>query len=216
MKRKKKLHFLISAGPTREPIDPVRFISNYSTGLLGYAIAQEASKRKHQVILVSGPTQLAKPKQVGLIKVASAGQMQQALAKKFAWCNCLIMTAAVADFRAATVAKHKIKRTNHGLILRLLPTTDILSGLARRKGRKFVVGCSLDTENLTQQAQAKLRAKNLDLIVATRMDTRSYPFGLARIDALLMDKTGTLLRLKRATKRQLARILLDSIERAIL
>ena len=110
MKCKKILNILISAGPTREPLDPVRFISNYSTGVFGYTIAKEAKKRGHRVVLVSGPTALAKPQGVRLVGVQTAAQMQKSLDDNFSWCDSLVMTAAVCDFRSACPAASKIKR----------------------------------------------------------------------------------------------------------
>jgi len=213
VKRKNRLNILVSAGPTREPIDPVRFISNYSTGLLGYEVAREAKKRGHRVILISGPTPLAKPKGISLIDVHTARQMNKALQKKFSWCDCLIMTAAVCDFRVRKTAAAKIKRSKKGLILNLAQNPDLLRGFGRKKGRKTLVGCSLETEALRANAQAKLRAKNLDLIVATQMKKGTYPFGQAKLEALIMDQRGHSRKIGMATKRRLAGILLDSVEK---
>ncbi len=219
MKLKRKLKILVTAGPTREPIDPVRFISNYSTGFLGYAIAQEARRRGHRVILISGPTSLDKPQGVARVCVETARQMQQQLRQRFSWCDCLIMAAAVGDFRARQVARKKIKRgagKNKSRTLELKENPDILQGLALRKGRKVLAGLALETENLQQNAQGKLRSKNLDLIVATSMKPKSYPFGAVRLDVLIMDRNQRTKIVKQATKPQLARIFLDSIENIVL
>ena len=132
------MNILVSAGPTREPIDPVRFISNYSTGLLGWEIARVAKKRGHQVILVSGPTALAKPKDVCSVDIQTSRELEKELNKRFSWCDCLIMTAAVCDFRPHSVAKNKIKRGKKDeLILKLRKNPDILKGLGRRKGKNM-------------------------------------------------------------------------------
>ncbi|MCQ9207883.1 MAG: phosphopantothenoylcysteine decarboxylase [Omnitrophica bacterium] len=213
MKRKNRLKILVTAGPTREPIDPVRFISNYSTGLLGYEVAREAKKRGHRVILISGPSPLAKPKGIPATDVLTAHQMEKELKKKFSWCNCLVMTAAIGDFRAEKIARTKIKRSKDRLILKLTRNPDILSALGRVKGRRMLVGCALETEGLRANAQAKLKTKKLDLIVATQMKASSYPFGQARLDALMIDKPGKIRKIGMVTKRRLAGILLDTVEK---
>jgi phosphopantothenoylcysteine decarboxylase/phosphopantothenate--cysteine ligase len=222
MKQKMRLNILISAGPTRQPIDPVRFISNYSTGLLGYEIAREAKQRGHRVILISGPTALLKPPGVHTIDVLTARQMQQQLENKFAWCDCLIMTAAVCDFRPKAVLKKKIKRSRRKeLVLRLAQSPDILGSLSRGYNRrirqdKLLVGFALETEQLRKNAQGKLRQKDLDLIVATQMKPNSYPFGQARMDALIINNQGRRQQFRQATKARLSRILLDTIEKIVL
>ncbi len=216
-KLKKRLNILVTAGPTREPIDPVRFISNYSTGFLGYEIAKEASGRGHRVILISGPVASAKPQGVCSIDIETARQMEEKIKTRFSWCDCLIMTAAICDFRAEKIAKKKIKRgAKKEIALRLKQNPDILKGLGRRKGKRILVGFALETENLKKNAQDKLRQKNLDLIVATQMKSSSYPFGQVKLDSLIIDKNGHLQQVGQATKAQLARILLDNIEKIVL
>ncbi len=210
-----KLKILVTAGPTREPIDPVRFISNYSTGLLGWEIARVAKKRGHQVILVSGPTAFAKPKNVYSVNVQTSRELEKELSRRFSWCDCLVMTAAVCDFRPDGVAKRKIRRGKRDrLILRLRQNPDILASLGRRKGKKMLVGFALETEDLTKNAQRKLRQKNLDLIVATQKDSNSHPFGQVRLDALIIDRPGRIERLGQVSKKTLAQILLKKIEKA--
>ena len=217
MKPKKKLNILVTAGPTREPLDPVRFISNYSTGFFGYAIAKEASRRGHRVILISGPTTLGKPQGLRLINIQSAAELQRALERNFGWCDCLIMSAAVCDFRPAAQAKRKIKRSDKKRItLRLRQNPDILRGLGRKKGKRVLVGVALETEAPEKNAQRKLTEKNLDLIVVTHMKARSYPFGPAGMDVLIIDKDGRIEQARGCKKGRLARILLDSIEKTVL
>lgn len=211
------MNILVTAGATREPIDPVRFISNYSTGVLGCELARQAQKREHRVILISACLAQAKPQGLRSVDVQTARQMAGALKAKFNWCDCLIMTAAVGDFRAKDAAKKKIKRGRRKkLVLALRQNPDILGNLGRRKGKKILVGVALETENLKRNTQYKLKAKNLDVIVATQIKTNSYPFGPVRMDALIMDKTGRWQQLRRVSKRVLSRILLDSIERIVL
>lgn len=216
LKKSPKLNIIVTAGPTREPIDPVRFISNRSTGFFGCEIAREAQRRGHRVILISGLTSVKKPQGMRSIDVTAASQMQEQIRKRFNWCNCLIMTAAVCDFRPKRVDKKKIKRGNKkelNLILKKNP--DILKGLSRRKGRKILIGVSLETENLKINAQDKLREKNLDLIVATQMNPNGLrpPFGPRKIDSLIIDKQGCLRQVGQVTKRHLSRILLERIEK---
>lgn len=213
-RRKRKLNLLVTAGPTCEPIDPVRFISNYSTGFFGYEIARAAGRRGHRVILISGPTRLAKPPGVRSIDVFTARQMGEELQDKFRWCDCLIMTAAVCDFRPERVAKKKIKRKEGGIVLSLKQNPDILGGLGRKKGARTLVGFALETEDLKKNAQDKLRQKNLDLIVAAQMKAGERPFGQVRIDALIMGRKGRTEKIKRATKKRLSGILLERIEMA--
>ncbi len=212
----RRLNILVSAGATREPIDPVRFISNYATGLLGCEIAKEARRRGHRVILVSGALSCAQPKGIRSVNAETARQMQAALKAKFNWCDCLIMTAAVGDFRPRQIARKKIKRgAGRKIRLELRQNPDIIKGLAKAKGDKTVVGFALETEALKCNAQAKLRAKGLELIVATQVTAKSYPFGNTKLDALIIGKKGHLRTVKRTTKAALARILLDTIEKIV-
>lgn len=216
-RRRQRLNILVTSGATREPIDPVRFISNYATGLFGCEAAREAKKRGHRVILISGLLACAKPEGVPVIDIRTARQLQAALKAKFSWCDCLIMAAAVGDFRAKKVGERKLKRSRKTeLTLTLKQNPDILAGLGRRKGHKILVGFALETENLGKNAQDKLDQKNLDLIVATQMKSKSYPFGSVKLDALIIDRKGRKQRIRQASKRRLARILLDSIETAML
>jgi phosphopantothenoylcysteine decarboxylase/phosphopantothenate--cysteine ligase len=209
------LNILITAGTTREPIDPVRFISNYSTGIFGYEIAREAKKRGHRVILISGPTVFAKPPGISSVDIETPRQLENELKAKFEWCDCLVMTAAVCDFRVIAVAKKKIKRgEKKEICLVLKQNPDILKNLGRRKRsrRKLLIGFALETENLVKNALRKLREKNLDLIVATQMSKKHYPFGQARLKALIIDRKAHIQRMAKATKKYLSRILLDRIE----
>jgi phosphopantothenoylcysteine decarboxylase/phosphopantothenate--cysteine ligase len=216
-KAKKRLNILIAAGATREAIDPVRFISNYATGYFGHQIAEAAKKRGHKVILITGPTVFAKPRDIRSINVETSGQMKERLKEQFRWCDCLIMNAAVCDFRPVKVAKKKIKKgTKEKLCLPLRQNPDILKILGRKKGKKMLVGFALETEGLEKNAQAKLKEKNLDLIVATPMNAESYPFGRVKLNSVIIEKSGRKQRVKEVTKARLSRILLDNIERTML
>ncbi|MBN2097897.1 MAG: bifunctional 4'-phosphopantothenoylcysteine decarboxylase/phosphopantothenoylcysteine synthetase, partial [Candidatus Omnitrophica bacterium] len=154
-----------------------------------------------------------RPAGVRRIAALSCRQMQRALEKNFRWCDCLVMSAAVGDFRARKIAPGKIKRSNKKrLKLELVQNPDILRLFGRKKGAKILVGFALETDNLAANARQKLRAKKLDLIVATLMKSDSYPFGRAAMDAWILEAAGRLQRLGKINKPELARILLDRIE----
>ena len=160
------MKILVTAGPTREAIDPVRFISNRSSGKMGYAIAAAAQKRGHRVRLISGPVALGCPKGVRRIPVLSAEEMRVAVEREAAWCRALVMAAAVADWRPKRVSPRKLKKRRMPRSLPLERTPDILQCIAGSKGRRLFVGFAAETDHLLAEAQRKLRAKKLDLLVA--------------------------------------------------
>jgi phosphopantothenoylcysteine decarboxylase / phosphopantothenate---cysteine ligase len=160
---------LITAGPTRERIDPVRFISNRSSGKMGYAVAQAAREAGATVVLVSGPVNLATPPGVRRIDVESAAQMLAAVQKEVAGTDIFISTAAVADYKPAHPAEQKIKKTTDTLDLSMERTVDVLATVAARPDRPFVVGFAAETENVEQNARLKLMRKNLDMIAANEV-----------------------------------------------
>jgi phosphopantothenoylcysteine decarboxylase/phosphopantothenate--cysteine ligase len=161
------MHFLITAGGTREYIDPVRFISNASSGKMGFALARAALGAGHKVTLIAAPTTQRPPSGGKIIKVESAAEMFEAVKKHFARCDCLIMAAAVSDYTPARQAKSKIKRTPKSLTIRLKATVDILKWAAAYKKRnQIVVGFALEDKKLRERAERKLREKKLDMIVA--------------------------------------------------
>jgi phosphopantothenoylcysteine decarboxylase/phosphopantothenate--cysteine ligase len=167
------MHFLITAGGTREYIDPVRFISNASSGRMGYALARAALKAGHKVTLISA-SDLQPPVGVDFVSVESAEDMFNVVKKFFPKCDCLIMAAAVADYTPARPSKTKIKRTNKPITIKLKPTPDILKWAAKHKnesratghGPRIIVGFALEDKNIRRNAEKKLREKNLDMIVA--------------------------------------------------
>lgn len=159
------LRFLVSAGPTREPLDRVRFLSNRSSGKLGFAVAAAAAAAGHAVALVSGPVALAPPAGVDYTPVETAREMQEALASRFAACDVLVMSAAVADFRPLLPHDGKIKKTGAPLTLELIPNPDILESLSSRRGRQIVIGFALEVEAGLESARRKLVRKRLDMIV---------------------------------------------------
>lgn len=172
------LHVLVTAGPTREAIDPVRYITNHSSGKMGYAVARAAAEAGARVTLVSGPVQLATPDRVQRINVTSAREMLLACESAMP-CDILIATAAVADFRPEMSADHKLKKdpgSDDGMTLQLVRNPDILASLAQRPDRPFSVGFAAETQNLLDYAANKLRDKNLDLIVANDVSSSSIGF----------------------------------------
>ena len=205
-------NILIAAGPTRERIDPVRFISNYSTGTFGYAIAKEARIRKLSVTLVSGPTSLKIPLGVKFIPVESTLDMRKEVLSAFPGSDCVIMTAAVADWRPRYSARRKIKKSERKTI-ELVENPDILAEVGSRKKDKVVVGFALETENLEKNALKKLKDKNLDLIIANRLTKKADIFGNIKIDVVTVDRFGNRTRIFNKSKAELAKIILDKVLR---
>ena len=169
---------LITAGPTYEKIDPVRFIGNYSSGKMGFALAEECSRRGADVVLVAGPVSLQSSAAIRRIDVESADEMHAACVAEFAHADAAILCAAVADFKPAAVAAQKIKREGDGLTLKLAATHDIAAALGReKKGNQVLVGFALETNNEETNAQKKLESKNLDFIVLNSLRNEGTCFG---------------------------------------
>ena len=159
--------FLITAGPTREPIDPVRYVSNRSSGKMGYAIAEAALDVGHDVILISGPVNLEPPRKAKFISVSTSDEMFDAVQRHADEPDVCVLCAAVADYKPAQVSRVKIKKRAAQLSLELIPTLDILDSLGKRQNRKFLlVGFAAETDHLEANATKKLREKNCDIIVA--------------------------------------------------
>jgi phosphopantothenoylcysteine decarboxylase / phosphopantothenate---cysteine ligase len=170
-------HVLVSAGPTREAVDPVRYVSNHSSGKMGFAIARVARRRGATVTLVAGPTALPAPAGVTCVRVDSAREMAEALDAAWPRATVLVMAAAVADYAVAKPAAHKMKKQGATMTLALQRNRDILTTLAAKKGRRLVVGFAAETRDLAAEAQRKLRAKRLDLIVANDVTAPGAGFG---------------------------------------
>ena len=171
------MHVLVTAGPTREPVDPVRFISNPSTGKMGYAIARAAEYRGAAVTLVAGPTALEDPPGVTVIKIETAREMARAVFERMDAAQIIIKSAAVSDYRPVETAPHKIKKGAERMRLELEKNTDILFELGRRKKNQVLVGFAAETQSLAENAQAKLAAKNLDMIVGNLVNQPGTGFG---------------------------------------
>jgi phosphopantothenoylcysteine decarboxylase/phosphopantothenate--cysteine ligase len=163
------MHFLITAGGTREYIDPVRFVSNASSGRMGFALARAALRAGHKVTLITAPTTQRPPSRLKIFKVETAAEMFAAVKKHFGKCDCLVMAAAVADYTPVRQAKTKIKKQDKSLTLKLKPTIDILKWAGEhKKKRQIVVGFALEDKKLRESAERKLKDKNLDMIIANR------------------------------------------------
>jgi len=202
---------LVTAGPTHEPLDPVRYLGNRSSGKMGYRLAEAARARGAEVILVSGPTSLPDPYGVEIIRVETAAQMNAAVAERFAEVDAVIMAAAVADFRPARVARQKIKKSQGAPTITLEPTADILANLGRRKKRHILVGFSLETDNSAKEAKRKLKDKKLDLVIANNPLLAGAEFGSETNIAAIIDPSGTVTGTGKITKRALADLICDRI-----
>jgi phosphopantothenoylcysteine decarboxylase/phosphopantothenate--cysteine ligase len=202
---------VVSAGPTREPLDPVRYISNHSSGKMGYALADTASAFGAEVTLITGPVTIAPPPGVNVVRVESALQMQDEIDRHCVGADYLFMAAAVADFRPASYQKQKIKRTGESLNLVLQANPDILKSLQKNRPRK-VIGFALEMENLEARAHDKLRDKRLDMIVANNPGEEGVGFGSDYNRVTIISRGGKTIRLERLPKHELAvRIIEEAI-----
>jgi phosphopantothenoylcysteine decarboxylase/phosphopantothenate--cysteine ligase len=181
---------LVTAGPNREPIDPVRFISNRSTGKMGFALAAAAWRRGAEVTLVAGPTNVTTPHGVTRIDAGTAAEMRRAVLDQFDKATVVLMAAAVADYRPARVAPAKLKKGTGGVVLELERTADILAELAPRKGTRIMVGFAAETEQVVANAERKLREKNLDLIVANDVAGTETGFAVDTNAVTIIDRSG--------------------------
>ena len=207
------LRILVTAGPTHEPLDPVRYLSNPSSGKMGYAIADMAKTRGAEVTLISGPTYLKPPAVAKFTPCKTAAEMNSLVQKYLPECDVLVMTAAVGDFTAETLEKEKIKKcSGDSLVLNLVPTKDILMEVSKVKTKQFVVGFAAETQNLIQSALEKLRNKKLDLIVANDISAPGIGFQSDNNQVHLIDSSERIENLPRMSKTEIANILLDKIK----
>ncbi len=182
---------VVTAGPSREPLDPVRFLSNRSSGKMGYALARAAARRGAQVTLVSGPTALAAPEGVRTLSVVTAEEMREAVLAEFDSATAVFMAAAVADYRPRSAAGAKMKRNGDAIRLEFVPNPDIVAELGARKRQQVVVGFAAETESLVENARAKLHRKNLDLLVANDVTQEGSGFDVDTNAVTLLDRDGT-------------------------
>ncbi len=204
---------LVTAGPTREAWDPVRFLSNRSSGKMGYALAEEAVRRGAEVFLISGPTSLPVPVfPHHFVQVETALEMESVVNKYVEKSDIVIMAAAVADFTFSTQAEQKIKKGKDDLMLRLIRTPDILAGLGRRKDHKILVGFAAESENLENNAKTKLNTKNLDMIVANDITQSDAGFSSDYNRVFLVLRDGRTVQTKKMSKQELGCVILNEIE----
>jgi len=202
---------LVTAGPTREPMDPVRFISNRSSGKMGYALAEAAVARGARVILVSGPVHLSPPEDVELIQVQTALEMREAVMSRLDESSIVLKSAAVADYYVANVPRQKVKKTPMRYSLELEPTPDILAEVGRRKKDQILIGFAAETENLVPEARRKLESKNCDMVVANLVSQDGTGFESEQNEVVLVQRSGEKLHLAKAPKRVIADQVLDQI-----
>ena len=202
---------LVTAGPTHEPIDPVRYLTNRSSGKMGYALAQEASDRGAQTILVSGPTALTAPRGVEVIQVETAQQMRAAILDHLPKTTVVIKAAAVSDYRLSKPSKSKLKKSETAHTLELVPNPDILKEIGAQKGARIVVGFAAETGDLLRQAERKLKEKNLDLIVANDVTWEGAGFSHDTNHVIMIDLYGEIEEVPLSPKRQVARRILDRV-----
>jgi phosphopantothenoylcysteine decarboxylase/phosphopantothenate--cysteine ligase len=200
---------LVTAGPTQEAIDPVRFVSNRSSGKMGFAIARAAAMRGAEVRMVAGPSVLATPRGVERIDTVSAAEMLSETARNFPWCTALVMAAAVADFRPAEPAGHKVKKNPRGFDLRMESIGDELPRLAAKKGARVMVGFAAETNDLISNARDKLKRKGLDLIVANDVTREGAGFGVDTNIVTLIGADGSMQDYPKLGKDEVAEVILD-------
>ena len=202
---------LITAGPTQEPLDPVRYISNRSSGKMGYALADAAVARGAEVVLISGPVALRPPRGVELVPVHTAAEMRRAVFDRLGPATIVIKAAAVADFHLGRVPAQKMKKTAARLSLELDPTPDILAELGGKKGDRLLVGFAAETENLVEEARRKLRAKNCDMVVGNLVGLAEVGFEAELNEVVLVTATGETVAVARAPKREVAERIFDEV-----
>lgn len=202
---------LITAGPTREPLDPVRYISNRSSGRMGFALAEEALARGARVMLVCGPTALEPPTRAEIVRVETAEEMHRAVLERLESASIIVMAAAVADFRPAQPEPRKMKKSAAPAAIEFVPTPDILAEAGRRKGDRFLAGFAAETENVGEEAVRKLRAKNCDMMVGNLVGQAGAGFDAEDNEAIVVTAAGEATHFPRGSKRELASHIFDRI-----
>ena len=201
------MRFLITAGPTREAIDPVRYISNRSSGKMGYAMAEAAVEAGHTVVLISGPVNLTPPLGAQLISILTSDEIYDAVHRHVGNCDVLVMCAAVADYKPARVSTQKIKKRDETLSLELIPTRDVLASLPR--DRQFLaIGFAAETNDVEENARKKLRAKGCDIVVANDVSDPNSGMEADENEVTILFRGGEMKKISRAPKKILARELI--------
>jgi phosphopantothenoylcysteine decarboxylase/phosphopantothenate--cysteine ligase len=206
-------HVLVTAGPTQEPLDPVRYITNRSSGKMGYALAEAAAARGARVVLISGPVHLAPPRGVETIPVRTAVEMREKVMERLAPAGIVIKAAAVADFHLSKIPDQKVKKTAARISLEMDPTPDILAELGRKKGDRLLIGFAAETQNLVQEARRKLESKNCDMVVGNLVGGAGGGFESDENEVTLVTRTGETITLPRASKREIADRIFDQVLR---
>ena len=200
------MRFLITAGPTREPIDPVRYISNRSSGKMGYAIAEAALTEGHHVTLISGPAIVQPPRNANLIPVSTSDEMFEAVHRDADKCDICVLCAAVADYKPANVSSTKIKKRGAKFSLELIPTRDILDSLGHKQDRQFVlIGFAAETDHMEENAAKKLRAKHCDIIIANDVSGADSGMESDVNEVTILFRDGEKTEISRALKKNIAR-----------
>lgn len=203
---------LVTAGATREPIDPVRFITNHSTGKMGYAIAENAVRRGAEVTLVTAHADIQPPMFVNVVKVTTANEMYDEVTSRFDESTIVVKAAAVADYRPKVIADNKIKKSDSEAVIELVRTPDIIAELGGRKTKQFICGFSMETENLVENSRGKLIRKNLDMIAANNLKTKGAGFGTDTNVVTLITKND-IKELDLMSKQDVAKAIFDEILR---
>jgi phosphopantothenoylcysteine decarboxylase / phosphopantothenate---cysteine ligase len=207
------VRFVVTAGPTREAIDPIRFISNRSSGKMGYAIAEAAIAAGHDVTLISGPASIAPPETAQFISITTSDDLHEAVHRATQQCDVLVMCAAVSDYKPATVEPRKIKKRKTPFALELVPTRDILASLPRENRRYLVVGFAAETHDLETNALEKLREKNCDIIVANDVSKNDSGMESDENAVTIFFRSGDLETIARTSKKIIARELVKIISK---
>ncbi len=205
------MRFLITAGPTREPIDPVRYLSNRSSGKMGYAIAAAALEAGHDVTLISGPVNLDPPHGAQFICVSTGDEMFDAIDRQLRSCDVLVMCAAVADYKPKNISPEKIKKRDTNFSLELIPTRDILASFSKQDRQFLLVGFAAETNDVEENAQKKLRDKNCDLIVANEVSRANSGMESDENEVTILFRNGEKKKISRAPKKNIARELVKII-----
>jgi phosphopantothenoylcysteine decarboxylase/phosphopantothenate--cysteine ligase len=200
------VRFLVTAGPTREPIDPVRYISNRSSGKMGYAVAEAALEAGHDVILISGPVNLAPPSNAKLVSVSTSDEMFDAVHRYADKCDVCVLCAAVADYKPARVLARKIKKRRENFSLELIPTRDVLDSLGQQRDRRFLlVGFAAETNHVEENAAQKLREKNCDIMIANDVSSAKSGMESDVNEVTILFRNGERQKISRAQKKIIAR-----------
>ena len=204
------MRFVVTAGPTREPIDPVRFLSNRSSGKMGYAIAEAAAAAGHDVLLISGPTSIASPVGTEFISIVTSDELHDAVHRAVRDCDVLVMCAAVSDFKPANAERQKMPKRKAPFALELIPTRDVLKSLPRSRNF-FVVGFAAETNDVEEHARAKLATKNCDMMVANDVSDPTIGMESDENAVTIFSRNGEIEKISRASKKIIARTLVKKI-----